>query len=100
MMASCATFSSCRRAVASISRAQIFTGTRPSVSWWAIGIVSVRWVDVGEDSGGRLLRAQLVDLALGAFRPPEELVGARERRRAEDGRAQVAERGALADELL
>src|SRR6185503_14055712 len=100
MMGSCATFSSWRRAVASISRAQTFTGTRPALSSWAIGMASVRGIAVGKESHGRLLRTQLVHLALGAFRALEELVGAGERRRAEHRRLQVAERGALAHELL
>src|SRR5258706_14290040 len=49
-------------------------------------------------AAGRLL-AGLVHLRLGALRALEEIVGARERHGAENGRAQVAERGTLADEL-
>src|SRR6185436_16091676 len=98
---SSATFSSWRCAVASRSRAQTFTGTRPWVSSRAMVMVYlVGRFEIGKHARSWLLHAQLVDLALRSLGVLEEIVGAGERHEAESGGPQVAERRALPDQLL
>src|SRR2546430_3328467 len=99
MMGNCATFSSCLRACGSRSAVHTFTGTRPVVISWAIGIGSIERIELPEQTARGLLRSCLVDARPGAVRLAEEIVGARERHGAEGGRPQVAERSALADEV-
>src|SRR5258708_10758724 len=94
-----ATFSSCRRASGSRSGVHTFTGTRPVVISWAIGIASIERIELPEQTARGFLRSCLVHARLRAVRLAEEIVRARERHGAERGRPQVAERGALADQV-